>query len=124
MNGVTGLGVRLDVIDGGIGLGAISEGHSGKVLMVSFAVGIQNGVGLPLPDGAIAFHQIELLQVHGIVCECRAKGSDLDIGLEIKTGEHVKHYRPFFIGYGTKTLLPPPGQTFGIQSIINDCHQL
>ncbi len=103
MNGGTGLRVRLDVIGGGIGLGAVSEGHGVKVLVVAIAVGIQNGVGLPLPDGAIAFHQIELLPVHGIVCERLAKGSDLDTGLEIETGEHVKHYCPSSLG-----LIPKP----------------
>ncbi len=67
MNGGTGLRVRLDVIGGGIGLGAVSEGHGGKVPVVAFTVGIQDGVGLPLSDGAVALHQIELLQVRGLV---------------------------------------------------------
>jgi hypothetical protein len=86
--------VRLDVIDSGIGLGAVSEGHGGKVLVVSLAVGIQDGVGLPLSDGAVALHQVEFLQVSSIVCKGLAKNPELDPRSKIEASQHVKHDPP------------------------------
>ena len=62
--------------------------------MVALTVGVQDGVRLPPPDGAVALHQIKLMQVRGIVCKCPAKVPEFDPRSKIEASKHVKHDLP------------------------------
>ena len=62
--------------------------------MITFAVGIHDGVGLAAPQWVRGLKQIESAHVLGKRRQYIPKILDGNTGLEIETGQHVEHKTP------------------------------